>query len=71
MYMYTRDQGQDWSMQTSCSVNNMFIIWQKQEQFKSFIVTDFWNGDSLNLISPKFAPARYFFSWSAFWHLQK
>ena len=39
----------------------MFIIWQKQEQFKSFIVTDFWNGDSLNLISPKFAPARYFF----------
>ena len=35
----TYDLGQDSPIQTSCSVNKMFIIWQKQEQFNSFQVT--------------------------------
>ena len=33
------DQGQDSPIQTSCSVNNMFIIWQKKNSVIRFNVT--------------------------------
>ena len=50
------------------SVNKMFIIWRKQEQFNLFNVTGFVltdillaNGNEPNLILPKFACLLYFF----------
>ena len=60
------------------SVDKMFIIWRKQEQFNSFNVTGFvltdillTNGDEPNLILSKFTRPLYFFISSAFWRLDE
>ena len=61
------------------SVNKMFILWRKQEQFNLFnqcnwfVLTDslLANSDKLNLILPKFACPVYFFCCHAFLHFHK
>ena len=55
------------------SVNKMFIIWQKQEQFNSFNATDlYWHFACERWIEilPKFARPLYFLFSSVFWHFQ-
>ena len=66
--LYTRPRSGFSHTDRLSSVNKMFIIWRKQEQFNSFNVTGFVltaillaNGDEPNLILPKFARPLYFF----------
>ena len=66
----THDRGQDSPIQTSCSVNKMFIIWRKQEKLNSCNVTAWLvlddilhtNGDKLKLYLQKFARPLHLFS---------
>ena len=69
--LYTRPRSRISHTDRLSSVNKMFIIWRKQEQFNSFnvlainrfVVTDILlaNGDEPNLILPKFVRPLYFF----------
>ena len=72
--LYTRPRSRFSHTDRLSSVNKMFFIWQRQEQFNSFNVTGlYWltfclrtAGDEPNLILPKFTLPLYFFSHQLF-----
>ena len=82
-FLYSRARSRFSHTDRLSSVNKMFIIWQKQEQFnsRSLIYCDWLvladillaNGDEPNLILSTFArPLNLlFFLSTTFWHLQK